>query len=180
VHIDVPAAVSEEWKNIRLKPGSGFGDLSHPTTRLVLQMMENIKDRDIIDIGCGSGVLGVYAVALGARHVYAIDIDEEALKHSHENALVNHMEDKISFYVNADFKLLVDVKGPVILMNMVMMEQEQAWDSLKSLHELSGVSFVSGILAEQKQAYLDMVKKWGWKLESEVSEEDWLGLKFVR
>lgn len=178
VHVPVEEPVQNEWKEIKLKAGAGFGDLSHPSTRIVLKMMKGcVKNRDVIDIGCGSGVLGLYAVAQGAKHVYAIDIDESALKHAYENALINDMEPKINFYKNGDFNLKFD--NPVILINMVMAEQEEAWKSLPSLHGKAATYFISGILEDQKEAYLKMVKAWGLEFEDELNEDGWLGLKLI-
>lgn len=180
VHIEVPDAVTKAWQAIKLTPGAGFGDLSHPTTRLLLKMMKDkVFDQYIVDVGCGSGVLALNAVALGAKHVYAIDIDKNALKHSHENAVLNGMENKINFYLPEDFQLPSDVSFPVILMNMIMLEQREAWNTLKSLHNQHGMCVTSGILCEHKQDYIHLVNEWGWKLYEESEEQGWLGLSFT-
>ena len=179
LHLQVTNPIKDAWKEILLKPGAGFGDLSHPTTRLVLQMMnQDIKDQIVLDIGCGSGVLSLYAVALGAKAVFAIDIDKQALSHSYENALINHMENDLKLYLNQDFCLPSNVDRVIILMNMVMNEQLQAFDSLKAIHHLKCTCLISGILLEQKQEYIARVEKFGWTLVSETFEEGWLGLKF--
>lgn len=180
VHIDVPDAVSPAWKQLKLMPGAGFGDLSHPTTRLVLKMMQGyVSDKYVVDIGCGSGILALCAAALGAKHVYAIDIDEQALIHSQENAALNGMESKLSFYLPENFQFAFD-EPPVILMNMIMSEQQQAWNSLKLSRLQEGVCIVSGILTEQKQAYLNWISEKGWKLCEEQQEQEWLGLRLQK
>lgn len=181
VHLEVPHAVSSPWQKLRLMPGAGFGDLSHHTTRLVKQMMgEDIRDQTVVDIGCGSGVLGIYALALGAKFVFAIDIDEQALEHTQKNAVLNNMQNKMSFHLPHEFQLPLQANSPFILMNMIQSEQQEAWNSLKSLHYKQGICIISGILAEQKQAYLKMVKEWGWQLLEEREEKGWLGIRFTR
>lgn len=178
VHIDIPEAVSPAWQQLKLMPGAGFGDLSHPTTRLMLKLMnDKVSGQYVVDIGCGSGVLALCAVALGAQHVYAIDIDIEALKHSKDNATLNVMEDKLTFFLPEQFELPSYVGSPVILMNMIMSEQQVAWNSLRSLHHRQGICITSGILAEQKQDYIMMVKEWGWQVDEEQEEQGWLGCR---
>lgn len=181
VHIDLPLAIVPQWKELKLTPGAGFGDLSHPTTRLVLHMMnEDVHGKDVIDIGCGSGVLALCAVALGARHVYAIDIDEVALQHSAENALLNEMNDQITFSLPENFSYSQQTKDIMILINMIMSEQKEAWESLASLHPIKGTCLASGILAEQKHEYIDWMTSFGWQLKEEHQEDGWIGLKFKR
>ncbi len=82
--------------DIYLKPGPGFGDLSHPTTRLALKLMpEYVKEKEVIDIGCGSGILSLAASAMGAKNVIGIDIDLGAIRHSIENQKLNKMENLV-------------------------------------------------------------------------------------
>ena len=178
VHIDLKNAISSSWNQLKLMPGAGFGDFSHPTTRLMIKLMEpQVKDQYVVDIGCGSGILALCAAALGAKQVYAIDIDESALEHAKENALLNQMKN-ITFHKPDNFLLPSLLKAPVILMNMIMSEQQQAWHSLPSLHKHHGMVISSGILFEQKLSYLDCVTPWGWSFVDESEEQGWLGLKF--
>jgi len=83
---------------VRLDPGLAFGTGTHPTTALCLQILDSLslKGRNVIDYGCGSGILGIAALKLGASHVVAVDIDEQALLATRENALRNQVSDQIS------------------------------------------------------------------------------------
>lgn len=179
VHIDIENTINPAWKQIKLMPGAGFGDLSHPTTRLILKLMKNnMLNQQVIDVGCGSGVLALSAVAMGAKHVYAIDIDEEALTHAHENTALNAMQDRISFFLPENFSLPISIKSPILLMNMIMTEQEEAWETLSTVIPALSFCFTSGILKEQRKDYIQLVKEWNWKLSEEIEENGWLGFTF--
>jgi len=184
LHIDLRAYVTENTINndltqLCMKPGPGFGDLSHPTTRLVLRLMGNhIRKRHVLDVGCGSGILSIAAVALGAKSVVGIDIDEEALKHAQENSLLNKMEHLLSFKLPDNYCRELIHPPEVILMNMIQTEQHQAWHSLSSVHESVSIAITSGILLKGRRTYLDQCQQWGWQLTQELQEDEWLGFVF--
>jgi ribosomal protein L11 methyltransferase len=180
IHVSL-AEYGKEWQTLALKPGPGFGDLSHPTTKLALHLMGNValQNVSVIDIGCGSGILSLAAAAMGSPHVIGIDIDEEALTHSQENAKINHLEKKCQFLLPENFKLKnKNERELLIVMNMISSEQQVAWDSLPELHHLKAKIITSGIRVEERQSYLELVSKWGWHLQEVIQEEDWLGFCF--
>jgi ribosomal protein L11 methyltransferase len=82
---------------VRLDPGLAFGTGTHPTTALCLQILESLPltGRTLIDYGCGSGILGIAALKLGAAHVTAVDIDPQALLATRNNAMINGVSDHI-------------------------------------------------------------------------------------
>jgi len=167
------------WKTLSLKPGPGFGDLSHPTTRLVLGLMANyLQGESVVDIGCGSGILSLAACAMGAPKVDGIDIEKEALQHSKENAHINGYEGKCRFMLPSEFKLQKKVNPVLVVMNMISSEQQIAWSSLPILHHINGKILTSGIRREERHSYLELTKQWGWTLLDEVQEEEWLGFCF--
>lgn len=180
LHIDLgdffPPLALDRWpQTLKLQPGPGFGDLSHPTTRLVLKMMgKYVKGQRVIDVGCGSGILSLAAVAMGAEIVWGIDIDDEALQHAADNSRLNGMEGKISFCRPEAFKAR-DNKPLIVLMNMIQSEQAQAWHSLNQIHSQVGVGITSGILCEGEAAYLKQCEQWGWKVVDRLEEDGWLG-----
>jgi len=154
---------------IPMVPGPGFGDLSHPTTRLVLQMMTPyILGKRVLDLGCGSGVLSLAAHALGASKVTAIDIDPEAVEHTKENARQNHF-DRIFFGPPED--------ADILLMNMIRSEQIEAWKSVS--HCQFSTIFTSGIRQEDRENALKLADSWGWILKKMEEEDDWLGFMFI-
>jgi ribosomal protein L11 methyltransferase len=135
--------------NIRLDPGLAFGTGSHPTTWLCLAWMgeNNIQNQSVIDYGCGSGILAITACKLGARRVYAVDIDPQALDASTENALRNDIEpgklhiskpDQLKF-CEADLLIANILSGPLI----------ELAAKFSSLVKPGGYILLSGILEDQ-------------------------------
>jgi ribosomal protein L11 methyltransferase len=165
---------------LMLKSGAGFGDMSHPTTRLVLQLMPPLmKDKVIFDIGCGSGILSIAALLLGSKKAYGIDIEESALAHSEENARVNGVEGKAVFARSIQAKW-VPKEPCVILINMIEWEQKTAWEASKALHRAKGVVIASGVLSIHRSRYLETTRQLGWKLKEEKEEEGWCGFVFEK
>lgn len=171
-------SLKESFPMLHLKAGPGFGDLSHPTTRLTLAMMApHVKGREVIDIGCGSGILSLSALLLGAQCVWGLDIDPEALVHAQENARLNGLESQVQFLQTADFSHLPP-SGAVIVMNMIRTQQQQAWAALPHLHNLSAALFTSGILVTERKRYLSECAKRGWTLNEERTEGDWMAFSW--
>lgn len=157
-----------ENSSIRMRAGPGFGNLSHPTTCLMLEIMPDyVKNKIVFDIGTGSGVLALAAHSLNAKKVYACDIDDEAVAHAQENAELNQ------------FKIIFDevpVGADVTLLNMIWSEQKQA---LESYPDLKGVLISSGILEEGESEYLQFAEEKGWKCEARFVKEGWMAFVFT-
>lgn len=180
VHVDF-SALGRTAPILKLEPGSGFGDLSHPTTRLMLRLLdESLHKQTVIDIGCGSGILTLAAVAMGAPMAYGIDIDEDAIEHSQKNANLNQLEKQCIFCSPAPFMWKLSHQPVLILMNMIYSEQREARHSLPSLHMQSGECLTSGIRIEERDLYLTMTTEWGWSLQSEKEEMGWLAFHFTQ
>jgi len=157
-----------------LLPGPGFGDLSHPTTYLMLELMQgNVKGQRILDIGCGSGILSLAALQLGAVSAMGIDIDPEAIQHAQRNADLNQLE--AVFGVD----LLVEATGnQALLMNMILPEQKIVMEQKDLLNSAAKTWITSGILASQCEEYYAWATRWGWTLKKELQRGEWLGMVF--
>jgi ribosomal protein L11 methyltransferase len=168
----LPLRIKEH--TLLMKPGPGFGDLSHPTTHLVLRLMkEPIFDKNVLDIGSGSGILSLVAKVLKAKTVFGIDIDEKAIQHAKENADLNKLE--IHFGKASDYK---EKTKPVVLINMIFSEQKEA---LKELPDLDPIEWIaSGLLKSEKQAYIDFLALKGLKVVEEAKEGEWIGLRAIK
>ncbi len=159
-------------KTLLLTPGAGFGDLSHPTTYLMLEMMKGeMAGESVVDIGTGSGILALSALLLGAKSAIGIDIDPAALKHAKKNATLNQLE---ALFTKSLPKKLPS--GNIFLMNMISPEQIEFRPDRFNL--LAKKWIVSGILETEKKSYLEQSKQWGWKLLSEHRRLEWCGFIF--
>jgi len=156
-----------------LIPGEGFGDCSHSTTRLMLELMKpHVQNRIILDIGCGSGILSLASLFLGAKKAYGVDIDSAAILHAKKNAALNHLDKKAHF----SRKYKAPTTDAIVLMNMIFSEQKIAFKSHNAY--VFDKLITSGILSDQRDSYLNWTTKVGWKLLDEKSEGNWLGFIF--
>ncbi len=169
-HIDLsPYGAST---TLKLLPGPGFGDFSHPTTQLTLQLMApHIRSKNVIDIGCGSGILSLAAHALGAQSVYGYDIDPEAVSHAKQNAAINSFE--IQFSETPPSKIPPD---PVLLMNMISSEQAAAWDAFHPSLTVPARLFTSGVL--DKENYLIWAQQNSWTFVQALQQNEWWAFEF--
>jgi ribosomal protein L11 methyltransferase len=153
----------------RLIPGPGFGDLSHPTTNLVLDLMTPlVKDKVVIDIGCGSGILSIAASLLGAKAVYPFEIDPDSILHAEENFKLN------------DLKISLNKIPPahdLVLINMISSEQKIALTQYPFLKQSPHTLISSGLLPQEKSSYLQEMQPWT-PLESR-QKLGWLALKLI-
>jgi ribosomal protein L11 methyltransferase len=171
-HIDLSSFGANE--TLHLLPGPGFGDLSHPTTQLMLEMMKGlIQDESVIDIGSGSGILTLAAAMLGAKSAIGIDIDPDAINHAKRNCELNHLEEKVTFSLTTPKPMS---SKSIFLMNMIWMEQKMVDPSQFNLYAKRWI--ISGILKTQKKEYLEQAKSWGWIPIQEFSCQKWKGWIF--
>lgn len=174
-HIDLTPYGCREI--IRLYAGPGFGDHSHPTTRLVLRLMQPfVKGQNVIDIGCGSGILSFAAAAMGAKHVKGYDLDPEAVSHAQKNASLNPFQEKIHFGIKPPPKI---DSHSILLMNMIHSEQAQAWSLITNQIPSSATLITSGILENDEVEYLAWQQRQGWTLQKKLTEEGWCGFVLI-
>lgn len=163
-----------------LNAGPGFGDLSHPTTRMMLSLMvDHVKGKKVLDIGSGSGILSLSAILLGALLATGLEIEEEAIEHAKENAKMNNLEKIVLFIKTEELKKSIE-RGTVILMNMIRSHQEAALKSLPQFNDFEGTIIVSGVLASERDDYLSEREKQGWSLIKEELQGDWMAFVFSK
>lgn len=169
-----------EEKEIFLQSGPGFGDLSHPTTRMMIKMIsQKCFGKPFIDIGCGSGILSFVARAFGATKVYGYDIEKDAILHSQKNKALNENSENIIFDEFTEIsKQLSPLSSPLIGLNMIEIEQNQAWEEIKNFLPTHFEIISSGIKKEQRDNYLNRISLRRWNLIEELSEEGWLCFHF--
>ncbi|WP_156291112.1 50S ribosomal protein L11 methyltransferase [Oceanobacillus salinisoli] len=169
--------VSSDEIIIELDPGMAFGTGTHPTTVLSIQALEQyLKNNDmVIDVGSGSGVLSIASALLGAKEVFAYDLDDVAVKSTKENVKLNHLENQITAKQN---NLLdhVNVKADIIVSNIlaeiIVRFIGDAWENLKD----GGLFITSGIIQNKKQLVKDKLMEQGFEIVAINEMEDWISI----
>ncbi len=141
--------------NVMLDPGLAFGTGTHPTTSLCLKWLDGLELSDslVVDFGCGSGILGIAALKLGAKRVVGIDIDPQALLASQDNANRNQVGDSIELYLPQNQP---ELKADVVLANILAGPLRELRHVITAYCQPNGKLVLSGILAEQAQEINDL------------------------
>ncbi len=171
--IDYKASKGE--KIMRLDPGMAFGTGSHATTRMCLELMD-VDGKDVIDVGCGSGILGIAAAICGAKSVYMCDIDEQAVEFARKNALLNHVNATIE---KADL-LQGEQKADFIFANItadILMRFSKSIG--KHLRE-NGTIVLSGIIDTRLDEVIQCYQSAGYQIVERMAIDDWRALKLKR
>ena len=162
--------------NIMLDPGLAFGTGTHPTTSLCLQWLDqNFPGAvNVIDYGCGSGILGIAANLLGATQVYSVDLDPQALLATQANAEKNHVVDKMNLYSVPEFRHQHEtLQCPLLLANILAGPLVDLAEMLASHVTQKGNIVLSGILAEQAENVSRAYQQW-FEINEITQEEDWV------
>ncbi|MBQ1899110.1 MAG: 50S ribosomal protein L11 methyltransferase [Ruminococcus sp.] len=132
---------------INIDPGLAFGTGKHETTRLCMEALERyVKGGErVLDVGCGSGILGIAAVLLGADSAFGVDIDETAVRTANENAQVNHVSDRMTA-IAGDLVDKVTEKYDIVVANIVADAIIALSASVTSFMTDDAVYIVSGII----------------------------------
>ena len=174
-------------KVIVLEPGMAFGTGLHPSTRICLEAMDDILQPgdNILDIGCGTGILSIAAVLLGANHVLAVDTDEIAVQATRENAERNRVTEHIQVESGSLEQVNIlqpgTLKPDLIVANIlshVLIDLIQS--GLATYVKPKGTIILSGILADQIEPLVTLAANADLELLEVRSEKDWRGLIFKR
>jgi ribosomal protein L11 methyltransferase len=170
---------------IKIDPGMAFGTGTHPTTQLCLELMEkDFVTRHpslVIDVGCGSGILSIAALKLGAKSALGVDIDADSIVNARENANTNQISDELILSVGSVQEILngefLFRKAPLVVANILAPVIIRLFDAgLAELIEKGGVIILSGILQEQEQNVIEAAQAKGLKLNERKQMGDWVAL----
>ena len=164
-----------EAVNILLDPGLAFGTGSHATTALCLHWLEqaDLRDKKVIDYGCGSGILAIAAALLGADKIHAVDNDPQAIAATVDNSLRNDLPlDKITAYLP---EALPKLHADVLLANILFEPLHELADQFATLLKPEGKIVLSGILEEQTESLLARYERW-FSLDKPATEDGWVRL----
>jgi len=172
-------APDENAVNIFLDPGLAFGTGTHPTTSLCLQWLdEHISvDERIIDYGCGSGILAVAALKLGAKSVLGIDYDPQAIIASRENAERNGIDaDDLTVSLPSDAEEFI---ADGIVANILAETLHQLAEHLASHVKFEGWIALSGILEHQADSLIALYSEW-FTMNEPQQQGEWILLSGIR
>lgn len=166
----------ENYIPIYINSGIAFGTGEHETTQLCLKLMSriNIRDKVVLDIGTGSGILAIAASKLGASKIYAFDIDPVAVEVAKENVKINNVSNVEIFWGDA-----LSYKGmyyDVVTANLVWGILKKLSRSIKCMMKKGGFLIASGILEEQLLDFISLYEAEGFKYITHVYKNEWVGV----
>ena len=170
---------------VHIDPGTAFGTGMHETTQLCIRQLRKhvTKDTEILDVGCGSGILGMLALMFGAKHSVGTDLDPCAIDATHENMEVNHIaKDKYEVMIGniIDDKAVQDQVGygkyDVVVANILapvlVMLTPVIVDQLKT----GGIYITSGIIDDKEETVVEAVKKAGLEVLEVTYQGEWVSV----
>ena len=159
---------------LQIDPGAAFGTGTHATTSLCLDMLQSYVDdnTEMLDIGCGSGILAVASVLLGAKTAVGVDIDAQSVKTAKENAEINSVTDKTEFIVG-DLAEKVRGKFSVVCANIVADVVIRLLENVKNYMEADAVLIVSGIIDLRENDVLNAAEKQGFTVIEKRYKDNW-------
>ena len=166
-------------KTIILDPGLAFGSGDHPTTSLCLSWLYDhiTEEQEVMDYGCGSGVLSIAATLLGASTVYAVDYDPQAITAISNNIEKNMIsEGRIRTYLPED---LPTIRVDCLVANILAMPLIELSEQFSNLTKPMGKLVLSGILEEQTNSVIQHYKRW-FEIDKPQEKDGWVLISCTR
>ncbi len=188
LHIGEKIVVCPEWIKYEKQPDEqvvlldsnmAFGTGEHETTSMCLKLLqEYITPQSVcVDVGCGSGILGISAVKLGAKFAYLTDIDDIAVKSATHNSEINGVSDRIKV-VRSDLLGDAEINADLVFANITAEILCRLAPSVTSHLKRGGTLVLSGIIESRLNMVLDAFSAQGLKLEKQLKEGEWFALSF--
>lgn len=165
--------------NVMLDPGLAFGTGTHPTTALCLAWLDglDLTDKTVIDFGCGSGILAIAALKLGAKQAIGIDIDPQAILASKNNAEANGVADRLQLFLAKDQPEGLQVE--VVVANILAGPLKELAPQITTLVKPNGDLGLSGILATQAESVCDAYQQ-NFTLDPVEEKEEWCRITGIK
>jgi ribosomal protein L11 methyltransferase len=174
---------------IKIDPGMAFGTGTHPTTQLCLELMEKEFDlrqpSRLIDVGCGSGILSIAAIKLGAGTALGVDIDAGSVQNSRENARANGVGEEFILGIGSVDEIrngqFAFAQAPLVVANILAPVIIRLFDGgLADLIEPDGAIILSGILQEQEERVVEAAQAQALRMTERRQMGDWVALSMSR
>ena len=177
----------EEYENLNnrkvlsIDPGAAFGTGTHATTSLCLEILENhiTEKSNVLDIGCGSGILAIAGVLLGAENAIGVDIDAQSVKVAKENAEINDVTDKVDFLVG-DLADKINGRYSVVCANIVADVILKLLQNVADYMDDSAILITSGVIDIRKDDVVKGFAQYGFKIIEEHSKDNWFAFVCVK
>ena len=177
----LPVPANPERLLLRLDPGTAFGTGAHATTQLCLEALEmrlgeDPQDSLVADIGCGSGILSIGAILLGARKAYAVDIDPLAVRAARRNRDLNKItEEQMTVKLGSIDRLKQMLDAPIdgFACNILAEVIIDLIPHLEAVAKPSTWGILSGVLLEQAKPVADTLEQHGWLVAALWRRQDW-------
>ena len=160
-----------------IEPGNKFGTGAHPTTRICLAILEGVlfTDQMILDVGTGTGILGIYAAKVGGKNVVAVDQDLKACKVCQQNFVKNSQGEKVRV-INGRIDALSQLKlFDIVIANLESDTLISLLPALKAHMKPSSLVVMSGVLATSKEHFVSVLEASSLRVISSVTEGEWAG-----
>ena len=166
---------TDNRKILMIDPGAAFGTGTHETTSLCLQVLDktNCKGKSVLDIGCGSGILALASLLLGADNAFGVDIDKLAIKTATENAKINKLTQQSSF-VCGDLVDKVSGKYDIICANIVADVIIVLCDSVSNYMKDESILILSGIIDTREKDVIDKINKSDLVIKDRFCKNNWV------
>jgi len=166
-----------------IDPGMAFGTGDHASTRGALRLLQGRMSPGLVvaDLGSGSGVLAIAAAKLGASHVFAIELDPDALGNATANLERNQVTDVVHLF-EGDARILLPLVAPVdvIVANIISSVLVELLDTFARALPPGGVAILAGILVSEREAMIEVAAADGWTVLEEDQEEGWWSAAIAR
>lgn len=183
-------AVVPSWENyenkdnravLKINPGAAFGTGTHATTSLCLDLLEKIVkgNEKVLDIGCGSGILAIASVLLGAKNALGVDIDETAVKVANENAVLNGVTNNTQFFVG-DLAEKVSDKYDIITANIVADVIIRLLENIDNYMNEDTRVILSGIIDLRAEDVINAINNFGFNVECELKKDNWYAFMITK
>ncbi len=168
-------------KVLQIDPGMSFGTGTHETTKMCLEVMQDfdLQNLDVLDLGCGSGILSIGALLFGAKSATLVDIDQNSVRIASENLGINGFDNSYfktlcgDITSNENLRKDIGNKYDFIFANIVADVLKAFAPYFAEFLKDDGKLIVSGIILERKDEVLDEIQKYGFKLDRVYSENAW-------
>ncbi len=167
---------------LNIEPGLAFGTGTHETTRLCLETLEKYitPETEVLDVGCGSGILSIASLLLGAKSATGVDIDALAVKTAEENGEANGLHEPRLRFLQGNLTDKVSGKYDVVVANIVADIIILFCKDVAKFMKDDAVFITSGIIDTREQDVIDTFEKYGFKVKARHTEKGWVCFECVK